>query len=89
MSDEPSPATPPRPQRTAPSSDQSNAGTWIALFGLILIGGALLGLTVLVMPQFIGLVAVVGGLFVVPIAFHYLVWGWWMSQMKDDDPDDE
>jgi membrane protein YdbS with pleckstrin-like domain len=89
MSEEPSPAAPPRPRRTSPDSAQSNAATAIALFGLLLVGGALLGLTVLVLPQIVGLVAVVGGLFVIPIAFHYLVWGWWMSQMKDDDPDDE
>lgn len=89
MSDERVPPAPLRPQRPTQNSAQSNAATWIALFGLLLVGGALLGLTALVMPQFLGLIAVVGGLFVVPIAFHYLVWGWWMSQMKDDTPDDE
>jgi hypothetical protein len=86
---EPIPPAPPRPRRTAPSEAESNAATWIALFGLLLIGGALLGLTVLVLPQFLGVIAVAGGLFAVPIAFHYLVWGWWMSQMKDEYPEDD
>jgi hypothetical protein len=73
----------------APKSDRSNAATFVALFGLILMGGALVGLTALVLPQFLGLVLVVGGLFVLPALFHYLVWGWWLSQIKDDDPDDD
>ncbi|MSR59596.1 MAG: hypothetical protein EXS05_18460 [Planctomycetaceae bacterium] len=87
MSDRP----PPIPVATRPArprSQQSNAGTAIALFGLLFVGGALLGLTALVMPQFLGLILVVGGVFVLPAAFHYLVWGWWMSQIKDDSPDD-
>lgn len=87
MIDQPSP--PSRPERTRPAAAQSNAATWIALFGLLLMGGALLGLTALVLPQFMGLVAVVGVLFVLPITFHYLVWGWWMSQWKDADPHDD
>ncbi|HTI49425.1 MAG TPA: hypothetical protein VL475_00685 [Planctomycetaceae bacterium] len=80
---------PPRPVPPAAKSGQSNAGTFIALFGLILMGGSLVGLTALVLPQFLGLVLVVGGLFVVPALFHYLVWGWWLSQIKDENPDDD
>lgn len=79
----------PRPLAPAARSGQSNAGTMIALFGLIVMGGAFLGLTALVLPQFLGLMLVVGGLFVVPALFHYLVWGWWMSQIKDENPDDD
>lgn len=86
MSDVPPPPVPPRPNR--PNSNPSNAGTWIALFGLLLIAGALLGLAALVMPHLLGLIAVVGG-FVFLTAFHYLVWGWWMSQMKDRTPEDD
>lgn len=69
-------------------SNQSSAATLLALFGLLLIGGGLLGLTALVLPFVWGFV-IVAMLFIVPIAFHYLVWGWWMSQMKDEPPDDE
>src|SRR5260221_11113099 len=61
---------------------QSNAATAIALFGLVLMGAALLGLMALVLPQLLGVVVVVL-IFAVPAAFHYLVWGWWMSQGRD------
>lgn len=80
---------PPRPNRSAPSAGSANAGTWIALFGLLLAAGALVGLMALVMPQFLGLVAVVGALFVVPIALHYVVWGWRISRWKENHTEDE
>lgn len=62
---------------------QSNAGTAIALFGLLLVSGAILGLMSLVLPQVAGVLLVVLLIFVVPMILHYLVWGWWLSQMKD------
>jgi hypothetical protein len=76
--------------RPEPSSHrgQSNAATAIALFGLVLIGAALLGLMALVLPQLLGIVVVIL-IFAVPAAFHYLVWGWWLSQMKDEQAEDE
>jgi hypothetical protein len=81
----PAPPLKPRPGR----QPQSNSGTILALFGVILIGGALLGLVALVMPQVMGIVVVVGGLFIVPLVLHYLTWGWWLSQMKDERAEDE
>lgn len=63
---------------------QSNAATAIALFGLVLTGAALLGLMALVLPQLLGIVVVVL-IFAVPAAFHYLAWGWWLSQMRVED----
>jgi Flp pilus assembly protein TadB len=67
------------------SRPQSNAGTAIALFGLLLISGAILGLMSLVLPQVAGVLLVILLVFVLPMALHYLVWGWWMSQMKDSE----
>lgn len=72
-----------RPERSS-HHGQSNAATAIALFGLVLMGAALLGLMALVLPQLLGIVVVVL-IFAVPAAFHYLVWGWWMSQMREED----
>ena len=85
---EPSPRVEP-PARPRPSrSNQSNAGTILALFGLLVIAAGLLGLMALVLPQLLGIVLVVGGLFGM-VFFHYVVWGWWLSQMKPDDlPED-
>lgn len=68
---------------------QSNAGTAIALFGLLIISGALLGLMSLVLPQVAGILLVVLLVFVLPMVLHYLVWGWWFSQMKDTEADEE
>ena len=85
---EPSPRVEPPARPRPPQRNQSNAATMIALFGLVVIGGGLLGLMALVLPQLLGIVLVVGGLFGMAF-FHYVVWGWWLSQMKPDDiPDD-
>jgi hypothetical protein len=67
---------------------QSNANTAIALFGLLLISGGILGLMSLVLPQVAGLLLVVLLVFVVPMALHYIVWGWWLSQMKESEDEE-
>lgn len=77
---------PPRPSSSRP---QSNAGTAIALFGLLLVSGAILGLMSLVLPQVAGVLLVILLIFVFPMILHYLVWGWWLSQMKEDPEDKE
>jgi hypothetical protein len=63
---------------------QSNAPTILALLGLLAAAGGLLGLTALVIPQALGLIAVVVGLFAY-IAIHYLLWGWWMRPVPFTD----
>jgi len=68
--------------RNSPSSGQSNAATAIALLGLLLISAALLGLMAMVLPQVLGILIVVL-IFAVPAVFHYLLWGWWLSQVRD------
>jgi hypothetical protein len=68
---------------------RANVATLIALFGLVIIGGALLGLMALVLPQFLGILLVLGVVFVGPIAFHYLVWGWWLSQFNGEKTGDD
>lgn len=68
---------------------RANLATMIALFGLLAIAAGLLGLMALVLPHLLGIVVVVFTLFAGPIALHYLVWGWWLSQLKDENPDDD
>jgi Flp pilus assembly protein TadB len=63
------------------SDKQSNAATAIALFGMLLISGALLALMALVFPQVFGVFLVIL-IFAVPAAFHYVIWGWWLSQAR-------
>lgn len=66
--------------RNSPAGN--NAATFLALGGLVVVGLGLLGLVSLVLPQFLGILLVVA-LFIVPVAFHYLVWGWWLSQVRE------
>lgn len=76
-----------RPEPTSRTA-RSDAATAIALLGLIVLGAGLLGLMALVLPQLLGIVIVVL-IFAVPAALHYLIWGWWMSQMRDEEADQE
>jgi len=68
------------------SDPGNNSATFLALAALLAIAAGLLVLMALVMPSIIGIPAVVCGFFFFG-AFHYVVWGWWMSRsrFKDDD----
>lgn len=70
------------PNRSPQSTRQANAATAIALVGLVFMGVALLGLMAMVLPQLLGVIIVVL-IFAVPAAFHYLIWGWWLSQSRE------
>jgi hypothetical protein len=74
--------------RHSPSGNQSNAATAIALLGLLLMSAALLGLMAMVLPQLLGILIVIL-IFAVPAAFHYVVWGWWLSQARDQEAEAE
>ena len=65
----------PRPRK------QSNLGTWIGLFAVIVGGTLFVGLTALVMPSALGLVVVV---FFAAIFFmlHYMTWGRWLMNRR-------
>ncbi len=66
-----------------------NMGTMVALCGLVFLSLGLIALMALVLPQVLG-VAIVVGMFSGAVAFHYLVWGWWMSaQRPPDEPPTE
>jgi Flp pilus assembly protein TadB len=76
-------------QRNSPTTrNHSNAGTAIALAGLIFMSVAILGLMALVLPQLLGVLLVIL-IFAVPAAFHYLIWGWWLSQARNAELDEE
>jgi hypothetical protein len=60
------------------SESERNAGTFLALFGLVVIASSLLALMVMVLPQAIGVVLVLGG-FVIMAALQYMIWGYWLS----------
>lgn len=71
-----------------PRAPVSNTGTWLALFGLLIAGGLLLGLAAMVVPQLLGILLVGVG-FLYLLAFHYVVWGRRMSAaMRETDPDE-
>jgi hypothetical protein len=48
----------------------------------------LLGLMALVLPQLLGVLIVIL-IFAIPAAFHYLIWGWWLSQVRDRESETE
>jgi len=65
-----------------------NAGTILALLGLLVIAMGLIVLCAMVLPQIFGLVAVVLGLFCFG-SLHYLLWGWWMTGGHRQDNDED
>ena len=67
---------------------KKNPATAIALMGMLLFAGGLLGVTAMVLGP--GALAVVGlgVLMVLFIAFHYLLWGKWLSNRLPRDEDE-
>ena len=53
--------------------------TLLALMLIVMSALALLALMALVMPQFLGLIVVVGGMILFGTA-HYVTWGWWLPR---------
>jgi hypothetical protein len=70
------------------STSNQNAGTAIALVGLVFMSAAMLGLMALVLPQLLGVLLVIL-IFALPAVFHYLIWGWWLSRIRAAEPDAE
>ena len=58
-------------------------GTWGVLFGLLIIAGGLLGLIAMVAPHVLGIVLVFAG-FLLFGSLHYLIWGWWMRPLLEE-----
>jgi threonine/homoserine/homoserine lactone efflux protein len=69
------------------SSRSGSSGTLLAVFVLMLLAVAFLGLTAMIMPGAFGFLAVLLGLFLF-VSLHYLLWGWWLGKPKpeDDEP---
>lgn len=66
-------------RRPQGGTGRSDAGTWLALFALVLLAGGFLGLTAMVFPQFVVVPLVVFG-FVFVCVFHYVTWGRWLGR---------
>ena len=61
-----------------------NAGTCLAMFGLLLVGAGLFALAVFIMPDL--LKALLFGAFIIGfIVLHYLTWGRWLSRPRPGD----
>jgi hypothetical protein len=61
-----------------------NAGTCLALAGLLFIGAGLFGLAVVVLPDLlmaVVFVSILGGF----VLLHYLTWGRWLSRPRPGD----
>ncbi len=68
--------------------DLRNVGTFVALFGVVVLA---LGLLLLIGTVFPAALFIVIVLVFAPMlfAFHYLLWGWWMSALPPLDEEDE
>jgi hypothetical protein len=67
--------------------DRRNAATMIALFGLLVTAGALIAITFMVVPT-LAYAAILAFGFVFVLAFHYVVWGRWLSNRPPPEDDD-
>ncbi len=55
-------------------------GSWVSLLIAAMVGLMILGALVMLTGGYLGLVVIVGGGVFATAAFHYLVWGWWLSE---------
>jgi hypothetical protein len=70
-----------------------NAGTCLAMFGLLVIAGGLFALAVVILPDLLKAIIFLG-VIVGFVLFHYVTWGWFLSRRRPgderyDEPDDE
>ncbi|GIX03863.1 MAG: hypothetical protein KatS3mg113_0869 [Planctomycetaceae bacterium] len=72
----------------SPPESRSPMSPWFGLFTLSFGSAFLIGLCAMVLPQVLGIVLVVG-IFSGGLAFHYLVWGWWIDRcLRSSHPQD-
>jgi Flp pilus assembly protein TadB len=64
-----------------------NAGTFVALFGLLLAAAGLFLVIVMVLPQMAGILVVVMG-FVLLVGTNYAIWGWWYTELAQDEDEE-
>lgn len=71
-----------------PASESRDIGTWLAIFGLLVLAACLLGLMAMVAPHLLGIVLILAA-FVSFGALHYLIWGWWLGSALSAPPPDD
>jgi hypothetical protein len=88
MTDHPTEQNTGRARREGRASKQDRDGaTFMALAIVLLMGFALLALMAIVIPGLSGVLGVIAFL-MFTIAFHYVVWGRWMSRQPLADEDE-
>jgi hypothetical protein len=61
-------------------SDQKPRGSWLSILMALMLGLGLISALFFLPLVWIGPVLIGGGMFFVAL-FHYLVWGWWLSDI--------
>lgn len=70
-----------KPTLEPPPAPEKPRGSWLAIILVILLcGAAYLALTFLTLGMFGPILLVVGVMFAI-VAFHYVVWGWWLGKV--------
>lgn len=80
----------PEPPLKPPTPSRPPEGSWLSiLLVLMLLGTTLAILSFLTLGAMVG--AIVLALMVLPgvVLFHYLLWGWWLGKMIEQDADAE
>ena len=81
--------TPPEKPVLTPSDGKQQKGSWLSIFLVSIFSLAGLVMLSFMSFGFMALVCVVAAVVFGMIAFHYLVWGWWLGDIRNEFADDE
>jgi hypothetical protein len=72
-----------------PASTPKKRGGWLGIFCVAAVGLAVYLVLAFLTLNFIGPVLLVGGVLMLIVLFHYVVWGWWLSRVIRQVGDEE
>jgi hypothetical protein len=72
-----------------PASTPQKRGGWLGIFCVAAVGLAVYLVLAFLTLNFIGPVLLVGGVLMLIVLFHYVVWGWWLSRVIRQVGDEE
>lgn len=64
-----------------PPETRENRGNWLGILLVLAVGMVVYLVLSFLTLNFFGPVLVVGGILMMIVAFHYVVWGWWLGRV--------